>query len=206
MAEDYCQIVRDEFQLLDKRNPDQLSNFFIRYRFFSTDDLAQVLSVSGRYIRKMKNRTDIKRTTYKRQITKTIKTLPDIKLEPGWDCAEWWRHYYRIYGVRMLSKITHFSIPTVWRKLHKHNIPIHPKGKRLSANPCCNYEWLNEHYVEKHWTIPNCAKAAGVSNDSITTWLNRFKIQVRTRNAPKVGLPWDSTAVGETPCVTVGSE
>jgi hypothetical protein len=206
MADDYCQVMRDEFQLLDRRNPDQLSNFFVRYKFFSTNDLAQVLSLSARYIRRLKTKTDITRTRYKHRIVPRVSVLPDIKLEEGWDCAEWWRHYYQYYGVRILSKITGFSIPTVWRKLDKHNIPTRPKGKKLPMNPCCNYEWLYKHYVEMHWTLPECAKVAGVSYHSIETWLNNFKIQVRTRNAPKVGLPWNSAAVGETPCITVGAD
>ena len=138
--EDYCQVMRDEFKLLDRRNQDQLSNFFVRYKFFSTNDLAQVLSLSSTYIRRLKTRTNITRTRYKHRIVPRVEVLPDIKLEDGWDCAEWWRHYYQFYGVRVLSKISGFSIPTVWRKLHKHNISIHPKGKRLPVNSCCNYE------------------------------------------------------------------
>lgn len=215
VMQDYCQVMRDEFKLLNRHNPEQLSNFFFRYKFFSTNDLAQVLSLSSRYIRMLKNRTDgtgIVRTHSRApRPTPNIHVVPDIKLEPGWDCAAWWRHYYALYGTRVLSKITHLSREVIRGRLRRYNIPI----RQLKGfNPHCSYAWLYKHYVEFNWGLVRCANAAGVTPDTITSWLNTFKIQVKTRNAPKFRnntskmgkVSGDSTAVGEIACVTVGAD
>jgi hypothetical protein len=198
---DHCQIMRDEFELLDRRNSEQLGNFFVRYKFFSTNDLAQVLSLSSRYIRRLKSRTDICRTRGRKTSPQTIKTPLDMELEPGWDCEEWWRRQYQLHGVYILSRISHFSVKTVRRRLSKYNIKT---GVR-STNSCRNYEWLHKHYVELDQNVVTCAKLAGVSPDTITTWLNNFKIQVKTRNAPKVQAR-NSTTVGEAPCITIRTD
>jgi hypothetical protein len=205
MADDHCQVIRDEFKLLDRYNSEQLSNFFLRYKFFSTNDLSQVLSLSSRYIRRLKSRTDpdrIIRTRQKHTPPKNLRVLPNIKLEPGWDCAEWWRHYYQLYGSYILVKITHLSRPTVRKRLRKYNVQIRTKRASPINHPCYNYEWLYKHYVELSWNTARCAKAAGVSPDTIITWLNNFKIQVKTRNAPKIKAR-NNTAMGEAPCVTI---
>ena len=206
--DDHCQIIRDDFKLLNKRNPAQLSNFFLNYKFFSTNDLAQVLSLSSRYIRMLKLRADaaelIVRTRQKNKPKASIRITPVVILEPGWDCAEWWRHYYKKYGVRILAKITHLSIPTVKKRIRKYNIPRTRRAPPLTHS-CCTYEWLHKHYVEKGMRLLECANAAGVSPDSITSWLNTFKIQVKTRNAPKVRQARNSAAVGEATCVAVGT-
>jgi hypothetical protein len=199
--------MRDEFKLLDKYNSEQLGNFFVRYKFFSTNDLAQVLSLSSRYIRTLKSRTDISRTRGRKVSPKSnINIIPNIKLEPGWDCPEWWRHYYELYGMKTLAKITHLNILTVKKRLSKYNIPSKTRKSKPLNHPCCNFEWLRKHYVELGYTIAKCARTAGVSPDTITSWLNTFKIQVKTRNAPKVGKARDSAAVGETACVTVRTD
>jgi hypothetical protein len=205
--QDHCQVIRDEFKLLDKRDPKQLSNFFLRYKFFSTNDLAQVLSLSSRYIRMLKTRTgdDIVRTRQNNRPRAGVRFLPIVELEPGWDCAEWWRHYYKLYGARILAKITHLSIKTVKKRIRKYNIPRTRQAPPLT-HPCCNYEWLYKHYVEMDLHLLGCAKAAGVSPDTISSWLNTFKIQVKTRNAPKIRQTENSSAVGEVTCVTVGAD
>ena len=202
--DDHCQIMRDEFKLLNKYDPEQLKNFFLRYKFFSTNDLSQVLSFGSRYIRMLKTRTDgtdLIRTKRPSPVPKCVYIVPDIKLEPGWDCAEWWRHYYQLYGIRTLSRITHLNRRTVTKRLRKYNIPTMPRRSKHTTNPCNNYEWLYKHYVELGQTLAMCGKIAGVSKDSISTWLNKFKIQVRTRYAPKVSsstrTTWDDTTVGE---------
>lgn len=188
MAQDYCQIIRDEYQSIDKYNKDQLTSFFLRYKYFSTNDLAQVLSLSSRYIRTLKNRADIIISRSGGQIhkQKRIITVPDIKLEPGWDCAEWWRHYYKLYGTIVLSKITHLNPKTVRSRLCKYNIKMRPVGTHPISHPCCNYEWLYKHYTQLNMELGTCAKEAGVSKDTITSWLNKFKIQVKTKYGPKV--------------------
>ena len=207
MDSDHCQVMRDEFQLLDRRNPDQLSNFFLRYKFFSTNDLAQVLSLCSRYIRKLKTRSHFPTNARKTSPKSSIKVPPDIKLEPGYrESAEWWRRHYQKYGSYVLAKATGLSALMVRKHLRKYNIPIRTKRSKPLSHPCCNYEWLYKHYVELKWHSPQCAKAAGVSPDTITSWLNTFKIQVKTRNAPKVGKTWNSAAMGEASCITVRTD
>jgi hypothetical protein len=198
--QDYCQVVRDEFKLLDRYNPEKLSRFFIRYKFFTTNDLSQILSLSSRNIRRLKTRakvTDGRKTSP----PKDLITKPDVQLEPGWDCAEWWRRYYAKYGKRILSKITGLSKQTVRRKLRKYNI----ESRKSSRHPYNNYEWLQKHYVELDWGLIRCGKAAGVSPDTITGWLNANKIQVKGRYGPSVGRTWKGTFVGKATSLPAGT-
>lgn len=186
MQDDHCQIVRDEFKVLDRHNPEQLRNFFIRYKFLSTCDLSQVLSMSSRHIRRLKSRAKV---TYGRKTSPppNVKTPPDIKLEPGWDCKEWWGKHYPRYGTTVLSKITGLSVRAVLRHLRKYGVRVRKKGESYSGHPCCTYEWLHHHYEEKRWGLVRCGSIAGVSPDTIAGWLNKHKIIVRSKYDPFVG-------------------
>jgi hypothetical protein len=159
----------------------------------------------------LKSRTDpnhIRRHlhTNSKKVKPTTYIPPDIKLEPGWDCGDWWRHYYKQYGLDALARITHLTVRTVKKRLRKYNIQRGGRKVKLLHAQYCNYDWLHKHYVELDWGTVRCAKAAGVSPDTITSWLNNFKIQVKTVNVPKIFASRIISTLGETPCITVSSD
>lgn len=182
--DDHCQIVRDEFNLLDKHSQGKLATFFLRYKFFSTNDLSIVLSLSSRYLRRLKSRAKITNSR-KTSPPRNIKVMPDIKLEPGWDCKEWWEQHYPKYSAAILAKITGLHKITVLSRIRKYGIPM--RSKVNSGHQCCNYDWLYKHYITLEWGLVRCGKAAGVSPDTISVWLNNHKIQVRSKYGPSVG-------------------
>jgi hypothetical protein len=203
--QDYCQVVRDEFKLLDRRDQEELSRFFLRYKFFTTNDLAQILSMSSRHIRRLKT---IAKVTNSRGTSppQKVRIPPDIQLEPNWDREEWWRRYYPKYGCRVLARATGMSMRTVMKHLRKFGITIRTDvSPSLSSHPCCNYEWLQKHYNELDLGLVRCAEIAGVCPDTISGWLNAYKIQVKSRYGPSVGRTWKGTFVGKATSLPAGT-
>jgi len=193
---DHCQIVRDEFLLIDLFDAKALKTFFVRYKYFTTNDLAQILSYSSRQIRCFKTRANVTNSR-KTSPSKNIEIPTNIKLEQGWDCLEWWRKHYPKYGSITLAKITGLSPSTVRRRLRKYGIEI--MSHEVPDSPYYNYEWLYKHYVTLDWGLIRCGKAAGVSPDTISSWLNSHNIQVKGRYGPSVARAWKGGFVGKAP-------
>jgi hypothetical protein len=49
-----------------------------------------------------------------------------------------------------------------------------------SRHPCCTREWLLVNYVAREQSLTACARLAGVSKYTLTAWLNRHAIRVRS--------------------------
>ena len=178
MDERYAKI-KAEFDAIDRLDSESYRQFFLRYPYLSTNDLAQITDRCAATIRRRKKMAGLgskNPPTPPRNVR-----LPIImELPCGWDTKEWWEAHYPLYGGHDLARITGLSTTTVYKKLRKHGIQIQNRvDTQKSKNPCCTEEWCREHYEKRQLSINKCSKMAGVSKETFTAWLNRFKIEVR---------------------------
>ena len=112
--------------------------------------------------------------------------LPD-----NWDTKEWWTANYPKQGIYLLARETGLNKHTVRKRLRKHGIKILSKEEaERSKHPCCNAEWLSEHYYVKGLTLQACGQLAGVSGDTIKTWLSALRMQTKCPTWFRCGLSY----------------
>ena len=187
MTNDHCQIIRDDFAALDKTDKLSLWNFFRKYLYFSTYDLAIVLKTTAKRIRQLKAIAGIRREG-KTTIPTYVQQRVEIELPPDWDTAEWWRAHYPKYGTSILARVTGLNLLTVRKRLRKHGIRILSKREsELSKNPLCTEAWIRKHYYDEGLSQRACAKLAGISTDTFRGWLIRFGLQSKCPRSFRCG-------------------
>lgn len=181
--------IKEEFEAIAHTDNDGYRKFFLKYPYLGTNDFCQIVGLSAKTIRKRKKQAGLGSKNPPKPPQARPYVPPVVDLPEDWDNAEWWRAHYPKYGGPTLAKITGLNIDTVYKKLRKHGIKINSnRTKQPSTHPCCTKEWVVKHYQDKRMSIENCANLAGVSNETFTGWLNRFKVEIRnTRYGPSVG-------------------
>jgi hypothetical protein len=186
MEDDHCQIVRDEFAKICRTDSQALLDFFMKFKYFTTNDLSQILNISIWTLRDYKRLAKLNTGT-PRKIAAPLR-VPLGDLPDGWDCATWWQANYPKYGMVVLARWTGLNQATVRKRILRHGLRIRSLKESITPNhPCCNRQWLVDHYEKQSWSVARCAKAAGVSPDTIVGWLNRHRVQIRSRYGPVVG-------------------
>ena len=74
-------------------DPKSLRRFFLRYSFFSTNDIAMVLGLSPRNIREYRNYAGIKRQTGPNTKPENPTIPVHLDLPDDWDTEEWWQSH-----------------------------------------------------------------------------------------------------------------
>jgi len=171
----------EEFKTrVDIKDAKSLRRFFLRYSFFSTNDMALILGLSPWSIRTYKRRAGIKRKGGPKTKPKNPQIPVHLDLPENWDTAEWWRAHYPRYGMYILTRETGLNYHTVRRRVRRHCGGI--RSYREAANSdhsYCTKEWLQEHYINQGLSQKRCGVIAGVSDSTIRDWLVRFGFQVR---------------------------
>ena len=186
--DDHCQIVRNDFAAADKTDKIVLFDFFHKYLYFSTYDLAVILRTTPKRIRNLKAIAGIKREG-KGPLPSNIRVKIEIELPPNWDTAEWWRAHYPKYGTFVLARVTGLNLMTVRKRLRKHDIRIRSKREaEQSKHPYCTEAWLVKYYYEEDLSLRACAKLAGISTDTLRGWLVRFGLQTKCPRSFRCGL------------------
>ena len=173
--------VREEFRTrVGIHDAPSLRRFFFRHAFFSSNDLAQILGLSAWTIRQYKKRAGIQYRNSHNKLPPNLQLPVHLDLPGGWDTAEWWRAHYPRYGMHILVRETGLGYRTVRRRVQKHcgGIRSHQEATH-PTHPCCNEEWLREHYIDQGLSQKRCGVIAGVSDYTIRNWLVRYGIQVR---------------------------
>jgi len=178
------QVVCEEFKTrVDIYNKKSLFRFFMRYAFFSTNDLALILGLSPGTIQEYKRYAGIKRKDgpYHKPVNHNIPVHLD--LPENWDTPEWWRAHYPRYGMYILTRETGLNYNTVRRRVRQHCGRIRGHKEAVQPDhPCCNKDWLRKHYINQGLNQKQCGLLAGVSDSTIRSWLVRLGFQVRGHN------------------------
>lgn len=173
--------IREEFRMrVNIRDTKSLRRFFLRYSFFSTNDMALLLGLSPWTIRIYKRRAKIRRKGGPNTKPENPQIPVHLDLPEDWDTSDWWRKHYPRYGMGILTRETGLNYHTVRKRVRQHCGRIRSQQESTdSSHPCCTREWLQEHYINQGLSQKRCGRIAGVSDSTIRDWLVRLGFQVR---------------------------
>jgi hypothetical protein len=127
--------------------------------------------------------TNLTERPFKKQLPEPVEIVsPEV-----WNNKEWLTKAYDKYGVRTLVRIINRNMKCVKYHLDKFGIPRHSDRRRFPENPCCNKNWLEEHYIVKEKSLAACAKLANVNRYTIYNWLVTFKLPIRDHHEATSG-------------------
>lgn len=170
---------RQKFNTVDKQNPEELRRWFEDHPYLSTNDHAQIADRAASYVRRLKAKAGINGTVPANlPVSKTQPKIVNINVPEDWDNPEWLAKMVKTYSLDDIADAVGIAKVTVFRKLTKYGITDR-KGTK-SSNKYCTKEWCEEHYVKQGLSQAKCAKIAGICQQTFASWLNRFKIPVRT--------------------------
>lgn len=166
----------------DRYNVEELWKFFHEHRYYTTCELSALTGKSTATIENWRVKCGYKSgkkapTRARRKERKKLDKLP----ESVWNNPEWFHKTYNSgFGVRPICQMTGLSIPAVFNRLKKYGVRIRPHGEAVAShNPYRTKEWLIDTYVNKRWTLTQCAEIAAVSPYTIVKWLAHFNLSIR---------------------------
>lgn len=172
----------------DVKNVRSLIKFFQENEFMTNSEMAQLVNISSRTIRYWKKKCNIKDKMPHFFIIRKGPKKPYVQVldQKVWDNHEWFNEQYIIndIGIRTLSKMINKDFHFIWNRLRRYNIKTKP---RSSQNPCCTFEWCDEHYNIYGYSIRKCAKLAGIHPYTFVDWLIKFKIHIRDKYEAEAG-------------------
>lgn len=80
---------------------------------------------------------------------------------------------FKTNSIKHLSQTLNKPLSTTADKLERMGCNT---SKHVEVNPCCNKEWLVEHYVRRRLSRNICCNLAGVSTSTFATWLAKFQV------------------------------
>ncbi len=168
-----------EFNQIDKKNKEAINAWLRSHTYLKNHDLAKIIGVAQAIISQMLKRAGIHKHNGRKQPPYlNNKKKPPLIAPADWDTAWLIAKNKEGYGYPKLAKAVGRSRRTIWLRLRKKLRS--PAEACKSTNPCCTIEWLLEHYVGKVLSTPACAKLANVAPSTIRSWLNKFKIRIRS--------------------------
>ena len=185
MREEHKSKLRSKFDLVNIDDQQSLRAWFDDHAYLSTNDHAQIMGKSASYVRSLKHKVGIRGNTpdniptYKNVDTTVVSPPPD------WDTEKWLRHAAKLYSASQIAKACGVSRKTIVKRYNKFGIE-YSKSNR-SRNPNCTRSWCYKHYIELGLNQTQCAKKAGISQQTFANWLNKFGITVRTSKETQKG-------------------
>lgn len=98
-------------------------------------------------------------------------------LPEGWCSKEWLEKNIAVYGHRPIIRAAGWTRKWYYEKLRKLGVVA-----RKRRNPCRSRDWLFRHYVELGLSLRRCGELAGVSKQTVASWLVAEGISVRSRS------------------------
>jgi transposase len=184
----------------DGRDIRVLQMFFDTYKDMTTSELAQLANCQMETIRRWKKKCGIKiesggwgsglteRPLEFQEKQKKINAPPPLDREI-WNNQPWFHQKYVVDGLgagrigRLIGKDSGY----VYAKLKQFKIETRKTSGGVSKNPCCNREWLVQHYEIEGLSLKKCAKIANVCAYTILRWLAKFNIYIRDRREATSG-------------------
>jgi len=175
---------------IDPSNENSLIDFFSKFKHLSNTELGVVAGRSPSTIRRWKRMCGLSsgnKPISEPQFTK--KQINEV-VPIDWDSKEWFSDQYinKKHGVLKIARILGRSRTLVLSRLDRYGIDTRSqKDSTKSSNGCKTFAWLSKYYIENKWSIEQCAKSAGVVNETIKEWLIEFGMETRTTSEALIG-------------------
>jgi hypothetical protein len=172
---------REKFAAVDRTNPDSLRGWFREHTYLTANDMCLIAQVSLKTLqrwRRIVGQLGPKRSPPRRrgQPRRPLPTAP-----PDWRAGTWLEDQYQHYSVREIARAIARSYTFTRRLLQRRGVVFRSAREAIrSKHRCCNWAWLDQHYMVAGLSLTQCARLAGVSSSTMTSWLLQFGFRVRT--------------------------
>ncbi len=175
--------LKKEFATVDISRNSELRAWFAKHPYLTTNDMMRIANICLKTVCVWRHRIGWKPAVLNKNLVvpkpplrkSAIPTAP-----PDWDVAWLIKMYQDGYSLPQLARSVSRSIFLIKRTLKRHIKLRDVKDSVRSTHPCRTLQWVFEHYVNQCLSQKQCARLAGVSRYTFSTWLNFFKIRVRS--------------------------
>lgn len=190
--EEHYRELRKEYAKIDTSDLQSIRDWFDKYHYLTTSELARVAGKSRWHIRYLRRKAGIKISSRTTSI-KPKRQLPSIsyiEVPPDWRTNKQWLTWAcRNHPIVAIARAAGCSKPTLYKYIRKNGV-VYPRGQIQRKNPCFNKGWLYKHYVDMGLNQPQCAKLAGVTVETIGCWLIQSGITTRRSFYATTYPPW----------------
>jgi transposase-like protein len=179
-AKDIAEL-REKFVAVDRTDLESLRQWFNEHSYLTSNNICQIAGISLKTLRRWRRaigQAGPKRLPPRRrkQPPRPLPTPP-----PDWRAGTWLEDQYQRYSVRDIARVIGRSYTFTRRLLRRRGVVLRPLREAIrSKNPCCTRAWLDQHYTVAGLSLTRCARLAGVSSSTMTSWLLQFDFMVRS--------------------------
>lgn len=172
---------RRPFSLVDCADPASLRQWFVEdHPYLSANDMSLIAKVSLKTVYRWRRRAGlagIDRTPpQRRQVFRLDQTAP-----PNWEAGTWLEEQYPKYSIRQIARAIGRSYTATRRALKRRGVIFRSAREAVrSRHRCCRREWVEQMYLKSGHSLTTLARLAGVSKSTISDWILRFGIRVRS--------------------------
>lgn len=180
---------------LNTADREEIKKFLKDNEWLTTFEIAAKAGVHPRTVREWKKllNTETKlphKVNFRRPYKMKRRELPPTVTDPKiWRNKEWLEEHYinKQLGILQIARIVSKDRAHVYYYLKKFGIQTRKPHSDYFHNDYNNKEWLEEHYIEKRWSLHKCAKKAGVNRYTICNWLSKHNIPIRDCHEASLG-------------------
>ena len=172
--------LRAEFAALDVSNLETLRVWFGEHPYLTTNDRCRIAGVSLKTVQRWRRLLGLpasKRIPPQRwQFPRLLPTAP-----ADWRAGSWLQEQYPRFSIHEIARMIGRSYSTTRQALRLRGVKFRSSAEAVrSKHPCCRKDWLERYYLEAGLSLSGCARLARVSSSTMTDWLLRFEIRIRS--------------------------
>jgi hypothetical protein len=190
-------LLRQEFAAVDVADPASLRQWFSKHHYLAPNDHARIAGVCLKTIQRWQDIAGMPRAR-RRRPPGWRRPRPVLVAPADWGKGTWLEdRYAEGYGIRVIARAVNRSYTATRRQLRRRGVVFYPTREAVrSRHPCCNRGWLLEHYVVERLSLTHCARLAGASTYTLTSWLHIFEIRVRSNSEQQMANDADGRPTG----------
>jgi hypothetical protein len=171
----------EKFAAVDCTNLESLRDWFEEHTYLTANDMCLIAQVSLKTLQRWRRalgQPGPKRSPPRqcRQHPRPLPTSPQ-----DWRAGTWLEDQYQRFSVREIARAIGRSYTFTRRLLQRRGVVFRSALEAIrSKHHCCNWLWLDQHYMVAGLSLTRCARLAGVSSSTMTSWLLQFGFRVRT--------------------------
>jgi hypothetical protein len=172
--------MKREFTYVDITDRNSIGIWLKDHPFLSSNDFCRIAGVCLKSVQRMRNRAGLPRAR-RRQPPGWRRCPATLEAPPDWRDGWLEDQYAAGHSLRTIARSVGRSYTAVRRRLRPRGVAFRTAREAVrSRHPCCTRNWLLVNYVARRLSLTACARLAGVSKYTLTAWLHRHEIRVRS--------------------------
>jgi hypothetical protein len=173
--------LQGEFAALNGASPDALYDWIRKRPYLSRNDLARIGLVCLKTVQGWSRATGLRPV---RRPPGWAHPRPALVVPAGADAGDWAAAAYTAgHSIRQVAAALRRSYTATRRLLLRRGVVFRPAREAVrSRHACCSSAWLVLHYTVQGLSLPltRSARIASVSAATMSDWLHRFGIRIRS--------------------------